>query len=136
MLDKAKYTYTNKYTYSKYLADQLSCAKVFKVIYEQKTYFFTLSVVSDFAFFSQIQFFLSIDDPNLNSSFLLQFVESIMRTYHSSNQHKHFNKPCNQGAAPLFSTIEKTYLTFYDTSNIRVVRIARCRSCFQWNTCF
>ena len=91
VLDMAKHTYTNKYTYSKYLADQLSCAKVFKVIYEQKTFLFTLSVVSDFAF-STNSFFLSIDDLSSNSYFLLRFVEGIMKTYHSSNQHKHFNK--------------------------------------------
>ena len=50
------------------------------------------------------------------SSFLLRFVEGIMRL----NQHKHFNKSkYNEPAAPPFSTSEKIYLTFYDTNNYK-----------------
>ena len=53
-----KFTYTNKYTYAKFLAGWLYFVKVFKVIHEQKTYFFTLYVVSDFAFFHEFNFSL------------------------------------------------------------------------------
>ena len=44
--------------YSKFLTDELHCAKVFKVISEQKTFFFTPFVVSDFAFFHKLNFSL------------------------------------------------------------------------------
>ena len=56
VLDMAKYTHTNKYTYSKYLANFLS--KVFKIIHEQKTYLLTLFVVSAFDFFTNSIFFV------------------------------------------------------------------------------
>ena len=100
VLDMTKYTHTNKYTYSKYLANFLS--KVFKIIHEQKTYFSLFPSLVPLIF-SQIQFFLSIDDPSLNSSFLLRFVEGIMRTSHSSNQHKDFNKSNIMNVLRLYS---------------------------------
>ena len=60
VLDMTKYTYTNKYKYPKFLTDYLYCAKVFKVTYEQKTYFFTLVVVKNFAFFTNSFFYHSM----------------------------------------------------------------------------
>ena len=57
------------------------------------------------------------------SSFLLRFVEGIMRL----NQHKHFNKSkYDEPAAPLFSTSEKVYLTFYDTNNYKHGKYNSC----------
>ena len=56
VLDMTKFTYTNKCKYPKFLGDQLYFAKIFKVIYEQKTYFLTLYVVSDF-FLTALIFF-------------------------------------------------------------------------------
>ena len=65
-------------------------------------------------------FFLSIDDPSLNSSFLLRFVEGIMRTYHSSNQHKYFNKSNIMNVLCHYSPrLKKIYLTFSDTNNYK-----------------
>ena len=114
-----KYTYTNKYKYPKFLTDYLYCAKVFKVTYEQKTYFFTLVVVKNFAFFTN-SFFLSFDDASLNSSFVLRFMEGIMRPYHSSNQQKKLQEIIyNERAALLFSTIGKKFLTFHETNNYK-----------------
>ena len=57
-MTKFTYTYTRKYAYPKFLTDQLYFAKVFKVLHEQKTYFFTLLVVSNFAFFHKFNFSL------------------------------------------------------------------------------
>ena len=52
------------------------------------------------------------------SSFLLRFVEGIMRSYNWSNQHKHFSKS-NIMNLPLFSMTEKIYPIFYDTNNYK-----------------
>ena len=76
-----KFNYTYKYTYPKFLADQPYFAKVFKVRYEQKTYFFTLFTSLVTLLFSQIQFFFDLS----MSSFLLRFVEGIM-TQNSINK--------------------------------------------------
>ena len=109
-----KFTYTSKYTYPKFLAEKLYFAKVFKVLYEQEIYFFTLYVVSNFAFFHKFNF-----------SLIYRFVEGIMRSYHWSNQHKHFNKS-NVMNQPQFSTTEKLYLTFYDTNNYKNDKYNSC----------
>ena len=71
-------------------------------------------------FSTNLIFLWSIDDLSLNSSFLLRFVEGIMRPYHSSNQHKHFNKSNIMNV--LFSTTKKIYLTFCDTNNSKNVK--------------
>ena len=97
VLDMTKYTYTNKYTYAKFLADQLYFAKVFKVTYEQKTYFFTLYVVSGFSFF---QFFFDIS----MNIFLLRLAEGIMRSQHWTNQNKQFNKSNIMNLLPHYSS--------------------------------
>ena len=59
------------------------------------------------------------------SSFLLRFVEDIMRSYNWSNQHKHFNKS-NIMNLPLFSITEKIYPTFYDTNNYKNGKYNSC----------
>ena len=59
------------------------------------------------------------------SSFLLRFVEDIMRSQHWSNQHKHFNKS-NIMNLPLFSTTIEIYLTFYDRNNYKNGKYNSC----------
>ena len=70
-------------------------------------------------FFTNPIFLWSIDDPSLNSSFLLRFAEGIMRPYHSSNQHKHFNKSNIMNVLRYYSPRLKKYLTFRNTNNFK-----------------
>ena len=70
-------------------------------------------------FFTYSIFLWSIDDPSLNSSFLLRFVEGKMRPYDSSNQHKHFNKSNIMNVLRHYSTRLKKNLIFHDTNNYK-----------------
>ena len=70
-------------------------------------------------FFTNSIFLWPIDDPSLNSSFILRFVEGIMRSYHSSNQHKHFSKSNIINALRHCSPRLKKNLTFHDPNNYK-----------------
>ena len=62
VLGMTKFTYTSKYTYPKFLAYQLYFAKVFKVIYEQKTYSSLFTSLVTLLFFTKSIFLSSVDE--------------------------------------------------------------------------
>ena len=77
---------------------------------------FFSSSVNLFFSLTNLIFHWSIDDPSLNSSLLLQFPEGIMRPYHSSNKHRHFNKSNIMNVLRHYSPRLKKNLTFHDTN--------------------
>ena len=77
-------------------------------------------------FFTNSIFLSSINDPSLNSFFLLPFVEGILRPYHSSNQHKHFNKSNIMNLLRHSSPRLKKNVTFHDTNNYKNGKIYSC----------
>ena len=105
------------------------------MIYEQKT---TSSPFSWLViFFTNWIFLWTIDDPSLNSSFLFQFVGGIMRPYHSSNQHKHFNKSNVMNALCHYSSrLKKNILHFMIQIIIKMASITHVPHLFSMKHIF